>query len=123
MKRDMDLVRGILMAHEIDDGGESIRSLGNDGYSDEQIGFHTYLMGQKGLLKTIESQGDRDQYPSADVLHITWDGYDFLEQARKPAMWDAAKRKLADAGVGCTIELLKQALIAASKQALGLALA
>jgi 7-keto-8-aminopelargonate synthetase-like enzyme len=123
MKRDMDLVRRILILHENADGKQSIASICNDGYSDEQIGHHTFLIGQHGLLATVESQGDGDPYPSAVALYVTWSGHDFLELARKPAIWETAKRKLADAGVGCTIELLKQALIATSKQALALALA
>lgn len=113
----MDLIRSILLAVE-DESGEMWKSLRNKGYSEEQTGFHTYLLGRAGLLTTIESQGDADRYPSADVLHITWDGYDFLEQVRKPAIWEAAKRKVAENGVGMTIELLKSAVLTVSKSAI-----
>ena len=119
----MDLGRRILLIHENADGRQSIESLCKDGYSEVDIGFHTYLMGREGLLATIESQGDGDAYPSADVLHITWSGYDFLEAARRPVIWDAAKRKISDAGVGCTIEVIKCVLLQLSKQALGLPIA
>lgn len=113
----MDLMRSILLAAE-DESGDMWKSLRKKGYSEEQVGFHTYLLGRAGLLSTIESQGDKDRYPSADVLHITWNGYDFLEAVRKPAIWEAAKRKVVENGVGMTIELLKSAVLAVSKSAI-----
>lgn len=122
MKRDMDLVRKILLAMESCESGFAPHPLAIDGYDHDQIGHHVYLMGEAGLINAADATCQGSTSPVAIPRSITWEGHEFLEASRRPATWEAAKRKLADAGVGCTIELLKQVLIATSKQALGLAL-
>jgi hypothetical protein len=123
MKRDMDLVRKILLAMESHEHGFAPQPFSVEGYDDEQVGHHVYLMGEASLINAADATHMQSKSPTAIPRSITWEGHEFLEAARKPAIWDAAKRKLADAGVGCTIELLKHVLIAISKQSLGLALA
>jgi len=123
MKRDMDLVRKILLAMENHESGFAPHPFKIEGHDDDEVGHHVYLMAEAGLIKAADATCQASASPVAIPRSITWEGHEFLEAARKPAIWDAAKRKLADAGVGCTIELLKQVLIAISKQSLGLGLA
>jgi|GEM_PF-7061885 len=46
MKRDIDLVREILLALEEHDHGYAPKDLEIRGYSKEQIGYHVWLMGR-----------------------------------------------------------------------------
>ena len=50
MKRDMDLVRFILMAVEEQEHGFA-RDVRFDGYTEEQIGYHAYIMIEGGLVE------------------------------------------------------------------------
>ena len=99
MKRDMDLIRKILMAVEAD-SRTAWTDLTADGYSEEQIGFHKFLMGQAGLVTTVETTGECNRYPSAEIVHMNWTGYEFLEAVRQQKVWEMAKKRVRDAGVG-----------------------
>lgn len=120
MKRDIDLIRNILLKMESHEHGFAPRPLPIEGYSNEQIEHHVYLMDQAGLLKAIQTTHMQSNSPTALPTSLTWEGHEFLEAARKPAMWEAAKRKLTDAGTGWTIELLKLALFELGKRAIAL---
>ncbi len=120
MKRDMDLVRRILLKIEEHEHGLPPRDLNIDGYSAEQIGYHVYLMGQGGLLKVANGTHFGSASPEAIPLGMLWAGHDFLDAAREQSTWDKAKAKIADAGASVTFELLKAVLVEISKKALGL---
>jgi len=120
MKRDMDLVRKILLAMEGHEHGFAPQPFKIEGYDDEQVGHHVYMMGDAGLINAADATHMQSRSPTAIPTSITWEGHEFLEAARKPAIWEAAKRRLADAGVGCTIELVKRVLLELSKKALDL---
>ena len=120
MKRDMDLVRKILLAMEDAENPEAWASIREAPYSDEVIAFHRYLMGEAGLLKTMPFQGDTDRYPGADALHITWMGYEFLDAARDVSIWASAKEKVLNAGVGFSLDIVKAVLLTLAKEKLGL---
>jgi hypothetical protein len=109
MKRDMDLIREILLWLEaqpiqLDEvfqlGGE-----GGDftppGYTPDQIEAHATLMLGAGLVEGPKSQTDDGIW----VFRITWAGYDFIEAVRDPKIWQRTKQGAASAG-GFTVELL-----------------
>ena len=50
MKRDMDLVRKIVFALEEHEHGHAPHPFLIEGYTDEQVGYHTHLMKEAGLI-------------------------------------------------------------------------
>jgi hypothetical protein len=88
MKRDMSLVRKILLAIE-KDGIEAIQ------VDKRGLDHHLALMIDGGLLfgKYRESGETTGEW---SIYGISWKGYDFLELIRDPARWDRVK-KTADA--------------------------
>jgi hypothetical protein len=71
MKRDMNLVREILVLAE-NQGHGSIRNNPEiGGYSNEEIAYHVYLMGEAGLVKSVETTVMRDASPNARLLSLT----------------------------------------------------
>ena len=118
MKRDMDLVRKILLAVEEHDHGDAPTTLTIEGHSEEQIGYHTLLMGEAGLLKVVETTHKQSASPSAMPLRMTWEGHDFLGAAREPSRWTAALKRISESGAGMTFEILKGVLVALSTEAL-----
>ncbi len=123
MKMDMDLIRKILLALEEHEHGYATMSLEIDGYTEEEIGYHVWLMGedQARLLKVEDvSSEDMEESPYARPICIRWDGYEFLEAAREPSRWRTAVEKVKSTGTGMTIEILKGVLLAISREKLGL---
>jgi hypothetical protein len=120
MKRDMDLVRQILLKIEEHEHGLAPRNLAIEGYSEEQIAYHVHLMGQGGLLQVADVTHTGSASPEAIPLRMLWGGHDFLDAAREQSIWDKAKAKIAGAGASVTFEVLKAVLVGITKDALGL---
>lgn len=120
MERDMNLVREILLALEAHEHGHAPESLSIDGYSEDQIGFHVHLMGQAGLVRAIDAPTFGNPSPQALADSLTWEGYDFLERARNPTIWKRAMEKVAAAGAGVTIDIVKAVLLQVTRGSVGL---
>lgn len=120
MKRDMDLVRRILMKIESHEHGIAPYPLMIDGASDELVGYHIHLLGQAGLLAVDEITSLESDSPEAMALHMTWTGHDFLDAARSDTIWNRAKQRVAGTVGSVTFEAFKALLVALAKEKLGL---
>ena len=100
MRRDMDLVRKILLRVESDAEGLDPIGLSIEGYSEEQVGYHCYILGQSGLVDVIDTTSMRSTSPSAAIRSLTWAGHDFLDAAREPSRWQQAKDVVEKLGGG-----------------------
>jgi len=114
----MDLVRSILLAIEQCEHGHAPEDLKIEGFSEEQIGHHVYIMGQAGLLEVADATCLADPSPVAIPIAMTWDGHDFLELAREPSRWRLAVDKVTKAGAAMTIDIIKSVLLTLAQQAL-----
>ena len=122
MKRNMDLVRKILLQVEATEPGKEIR-LDVTGYSEEEIGLHVELMIEYGLVqgKAIPSNDG----PAHSILkywidRMTWEGHDFLDAARNDTIWKKAKEKCLETTGGLAFDVLKACLVELGKEAIGL---
>ena len=118
MKRDMDLVRKILLALEEYEHGNAPDELNIEGYSEEQIGYHVHLMNKAGLLRAVDITVSGSASPQAIPSGLTWEGHDFLEAAREPSRWQAALQIAKEKGAALTFEILKTILVDLSRRAL-----
>ncbi|NYF22189.1 hypothetical protein HDC36_003665 [Xanthomonas sp. JAI131] len=119
MQRDMDLVRQILLAAESKPHGFGRTELAIDGYTDEQIGYHVYLLGQAGLVESIDRTNISRKSPYASIKTVTWIGHEFLASARSPKAWSQAKDLMHKAGGG-SFQVWQSVLTQLVKQSLGL---
>ena len=91
MKRDLDLIRQILL--DIEGEGEDpsrrpgFASIADDGYDPEAIPYHVQLMHDAGLIVADELVPGQ-WWPE----RITWEGHEFLDLARNDALWQRTKR-------------------------------
>lgn len=114
MKRDMDLVRDLLL--EIEGGRrafelmtpEIAEILGEEGAGKmpreqaELIEYHLALLDEAGLI-TIQAKLSG---AVGQIGQITWAGHDFLDTIRDPAIWRETKAGAKQAG-GFSLDLLK----------------
>lgn len=118
MKRDMDLVRTILLAVESCEDPWGLREVKIEGQSHDVVQHHLMLLVEAGLISGSVSKttGGINVYSA----RLTWPGHEFLDAARSDTIWNRAKTQVKDkvgtAGLGLLIDVLKHQ----AKQALGI---
>jgi hypothetical protein len=116
VRRDMDLVRKILLALEEHEHGFGPNPLIVEGYSAEQIGYHIHLMAQGELVIGLDDTTFGAQSPKAIASSVTWKGHEFLDASREPSMWNRAKGLAGRAGNSSFTVLLETLTRTALKQ-------
>lgn len=117
MKRDLDLVRSILIYVEKADDEVDADNLVTDGWPFETVAYHIRLMAHHGLLDLSEDVRDLNgETLSLAVSGLTWDGQDYLDAIRDPKVWAKVKKTVREAVGSTTFEVVKQtgALVAMS---------
>lgn len=119
MKRDMDLIRKILLAIEAhpkpDNWGVPI-DLAIKGYSPEGISYHIKLLAQAGLVEAKDaSTMGKYQWRASS---LTWAGHEFLEASRDDTLWEKAKKLVLEKTGTLTFEGLKLALMEVIRRSL-----
>lgn len=105
MKRDMDLIRTLLMNTEAlpDTNGHPISA---EGHGAAEICEHVRLAQEAGLLEARFLPGSTE----CAVLRLTWAGHEFVDAARESRIWEKAKEMAMRTAEGVTIVSLKVAL-------------
>lgn len=114
MKRDMDLIRELLLrlealpmrpgaiVHIYVDESDPEDSFLVEGFSADQAGHHLHLIWDAGLI----DGGNTRPMVGVNFRSLTWAGHDFLDSIRDPVVWDKTKKGALEAG-GFTFDLLK----------------
>lgn len=108
MRRDMDLIRNLMLRFEelhqtigtllLDFDDENLRF---DGYEPITIAEHVRLLAEGRLIDAkVTGQGD------VLLNSITWLGHDFLDSVRDDEIWRKTKEGISSAG-GFTVDLAK----------------
>ena len=121
MKRNMDLVREILLQIESTEPGKTIE-LDIPDTGEEEIGQHVELMIGHGLIegKAIPSgTGTAHRILDYWINSMTWEGHDFLDAARNDTIWEKAKKKCLEATGGLAFDTLKACLVEFGREAIG----
>jgi hypothetical protein len=120
MKRDMNLVREILMWVENQKHGYVNGNPNIEGYSEDEIGYHVYLMYQAGLVNAADTTSMGDKSPNALLLGLTWHGHQFVDAAKDETIWSKAKGTILKSSAGVAFDVLYGWLKAEARQRLGL---
>ena len=119
MKRDMDLIRKMLLRIESDEHALAPDIIEIPDYTQEQINYHAFLLGEAGLAVTSETTNATDKSPQAIVMRLTWAGHEFLDSAREHQIWNQAKDSIAKLG-GASLQIWMIVLTELIKKKLGL---
>lgn len=95
VKRDMDVVREILLA--IENGLKSFdlsEDFPNSEIDAEQLEYHYDLMVKHGLI----NQMARSIGGGVHVTGLTWEGHDFVDTLRDPEIWKKTKNAASKIG-------------------------
>lgn len=107
MKRDMDLVRTILLALADSDEPLWSTNLATDEYSRDVIGYHFLILDEAGLIMAnVKAAGD-DPYYIAVASRLTWEGNDFLDAVRDESIWKRVRSTIGKITGGASFEVFK----------------
>lgn len=85
MKRDMDLIRAILLRVEEEYGGISITNLSIEGINYADNGIYSFSVGG-----------------------LTWDGAEYLDKIRDDSLWEKTKTIARERGVPLVFDTVKE---------------
>ena len=97
MKRDMNLVRLLLLRAE----GEDPVDLST--YSEEQVNYHESMLYREGFIKGVPIMG------GSRILdpELEWKGHDFLDGIRDDRVWQATMRQVGQQVGSASLEVIK----------------
>ncbi|MGY3717052.1 DUF2513 domain-containing protein [Sutcliffiella cohnii] len=119
MKRDMDLVRDLLML--IENNSDNGELLIPEDWNREKVAYHLKILDQAGYV--INNTKWADNKPMWLLASLTWDGHEFLDSIKNDNVWlktkDGVKKKGLEMG-SIPFDVLKEYASVQIKSILGL---
>lgn len=107
MKRDMDLVREILLQIEKQYISTTIYDLEIQGYDMPTVAYHCKILYDAGLISDYKAQyADGDIY-YFEVGALTWEGNDYLDKIRDNSIWRKTKDTITQRGLPLALDTIK----------------
>ena len=118
MKRNLDLVRNLLLYFEgkPDDQAEKCPAI--DGHSSLEVKYHLLLMDEAGFLRCEREVTSTGRTIYVLPMSLTWQGHEFLEAARNHSFWQKAKTIVYEKSGALSFEILKSVLLDLSKKSI-----
>lgn len=105
MKRDMNLIRDLLLEIEAnDDGSGRDVKIATDGHSQQELTEHLFMLYEAGFIEGIDASHMQGRVLL--VQRLTWHGHEFLEVIRDQSIWEKTQDGMKQAG-GFSIDLAK----------------
>lgn len=128
MKRDMDLIRIILLELEKREdaiGEQPLRGFAIAGRTRQEVGYHLSLAKDAGLVlcDTAHRGFERGAFPAVPsfpypvVRRLTWQGHEFIDAFRDDTIWQRVKVGVVKHAGALTFEGLKAAAAAIASTA------
>lgn len=114
MKRDMDIIRQIVLA--VRDSDDVIRGL--EGVQFEVYAEHVRLLEEAGLVDASIQTVPQRRVITALVWRLTWAGQDFASAIDNDTLWSKAKENVIKPAGSWTFDVLKEWLKAEITQGL-----
>lgn len=107
MKRDMDLVRLILLKVEKEYKDGFLFNIRIDGYDSCMVSNHCKLLYEAGFISDYQSKYADDELCSFIVGDLTWYGHDFLDKIRDNSFWHKTKEVIKKNGLPLIVDTIK----------------
>ena len=116
MKRDMDLVRKILLQSEQDRDMEKL----NNEYGQEKVAGHIAILVDADLVKGAVAMGSEGRPVAAEIIRLTWAGHEFLDNARNETVWCKVKNALKEKSISVSFDIISSLLKSLVSTSVGL---
>lgn len=117
MKRDMDLIRAMLLEVESWPPGARVPStrIAIEPYSEEQIRYHAELLHGAGFIGGVVAVHRASGERPAIVGRLTWYGHEFVDATRSEVVWAAVKERTRLVGGSTNMEILAELVSSVSR--------
>lgn len=107
MKRDLDLIRTILLHLEAKDGNEPCwgEDLAIPGERPLDLAYHSNILAQAGFIDFEPVTTQNGRIIKCLVFSLSWKGHEYLDTIRDPDIWERTKAGAKKAG-GFSLEML-----------------
>jgi hypothetical protein len=119
MRRDIDLIRKILLEVEKQETISNSFDLALEGHTVKEVSYHVKLLSQAGYLEATYNP-TRESPDNWKPVCLTWSGHEFLDAARDNTVWAKTKAKLGEKLPSVTFDIFKSLLTLTVKQQFGL---
>jgi hypothetical protein len=111
MKRDMELIRKMVLLVEDHPSGSAPSQLNIEGYDDDEIGYHAYLLVDSGLADGTSTAHLTSSSPQYRITRLTSAGHDFADRARNQYVWNEVMTDIKKRGLtSVTFDVLRRLL-------------
>lgn len=106
MKRDMDLIRSILLAIEESDASNLESAFEALDCSNEVFQYHLGLLIDAGLIRAheVSHMTGTDYTPTG----LTWEGHEFLDDVRDESVWNKTKEVVRSQSGTVSVAILQE---------------
>ncbi|NFO98770.1 DUF2513 domain-containing protein [Clostridium botulinum] len=108
MKRDMELIRKILLYIEKNYVDVVLYNIDINGYEFKTIAYHCKLCYKAGLICNYGDCYDERGITNFGIGSLTWDGHEFLEKIKDETIWNKTKKIMQEKGIKFTIKAIEQ---------------
>lgn len=107
MKRDLDLVRTILLHLEAKEGNKPCwgEELPIPGENSLDLAYHSNILAQAGLIDFEPVTTENGRIIKCHVFSLSWKGHEYLDTIRDPDIWERTKAGAKKAG-GFSLDVL-----------------
>lgn len=116
MKRDMDLIRDILIRTEEAEAPLNASDIESEEYTYQEVCYHIDLMRAHGLLDAEIEHDYSREYADCEINGLTWDGFDYLEAIRDPKIWNKTKETVHRIVGSTTMEVIKDTAVMVARK-------
>jgi hypothetical protein len=123
MKRDMDLVRLMLLRTEaigVDEEEAKRLHAECEKYDERVRAHHIAIMMEAGLVAGFTTNDARGTLAKGVIIRLTWQGHEFLDAARNDTTWRKARDTFFKPAVAWTFGILTEFLKAEARRHAGL---
>lgn len=120
MKRDMDLIRKLVITIEDHPSGFAPSELKIEGHTEEEVSYHLWLMLQAGLIEGEDITYGGCNSPIAMATSLSWAGHEFASLARSDTVWNQAKTKIKDTVGSVSLAIFTELLKSIGKSIIGM---
>ncbi len=120
MKRDLNLIRGILVDVENYHSGQPIMLFEFDGKEQGEIAEHVQLLLDAEYIEAEVIRGNMGLPMAYVVLRMTWAGHEFLAKAKNDTIWKKVMAQAEEKGLSTSMAVVNGLLEAAAKKYAGL---
>jgi len=111
MKREMDLIREILLAIEAHPESNAYDlNLSFADHSEDEVSYHCRLLVDAKLIDA-DCSGIVGPFDLWEIKGLTWAGHEFLEASRDDSRWNKAKKIISEKTGSFSFEILKSILM------------